>query len=114
MVNDLLDTSMAKNLGMKSEDDCAGFNPIHTGKSGDPRMIAPLVEAMADNSSRFPSGAAICIDNDVCFSLEQQHKRVDTIIDCAAGEPWHDIDLDACFDYHGNPLSAEKIASIRK
>ena len=65
---------------------------------------------MADGGTKFPNGAAIIIDNDVCMSLEQMHKRVDAV---GLGGAVYDIDLDSCFDHRGNPLSADKRASIR-
>ena len=69
------------------------------------------MEALAANTSLYPSGASVVIDNDVTCSLEQLHKRVDTVIEMPTdGSPplIYDIDVAQCMDVRGQPLTQAK------
>ena len=44
------------------------FNPIYPNKTGNPKHIGNFMSAVMDGSTLWPSGAAVCIDND-CKSI---------------------------------------------
>eukprot|EP00729_Bicosta_minor_P018577 gene18577-24650_t len=96
-------------LGMAHEDDFAGLNPINPGKSGDPANIGKLTVSLAANTSVYPSGGSVVIDNDVTMSLEQLQKYMGVFgIDALAGEPLFDVDLDNCFNVTGEKRLTEE------
>ena len=106
-------TDLLEDFGASSADEvAAGFNPIFPGKSGDPAHVGTLMGALAANTSLYPSGAAVVVDNDVTCSLEMFHKRMDTYIDPAAGEMPYDVDATVCKDLQGFPLTKEKMDAI--
>ena len=93
---------------MTTEDEFAGLNPINPGKSGDPANVAKLCGALAANTTVFPSGCSVVIDNDVTMSLEQLQKYMGVFgIDALAGEPLFDVDLDNCFNVTGDTKLTE-------
>lgn len=94
---------------MAHEDDFAGLNPINPGKSGDPANIGKLTVSLAANTSVYPSGGSVVIDNDVTMSLEQLQKYMGVFgIDALAGEPLFDVDLDNCFNVTGEKRLTEE------
>lgn len=88
------------------------FNPLFPGKSGDPAHVGTLMESLAANTSLYPSGAAVVVDNDVTCSLEMFHKRMDVVLDLAAGETPYDVDVTVCKDLRGFPLTQEKMDAV--
>lgn len=88
------------------------FNPIYPNKTGNPKNIGNFMVAVMDGSTLWPSGAAVCIDNDCTFSLEELNKRVHRSVDVEKGHKWYDVDAANVRDVTGRKHPAGYVEGL--
>ena len=68
--------------------------------------------AVMDGSTLWPSGAAVCIDNDCTFSLEELNKRLHRSVDVEKGHKWYDVDAANVRDVTGRKHPAGYVEGL--
>lgn len=77
MVENIVKFDAVKGVGATTPDAFAGFNPLHVGKSGDPKCIGAVVLSLFDNSTKYSPCSHIVCDNEHTFDAHNLYNSAE-------------------------------------
>ena len=79
MVDDVLSTPLAKDMGAKTQEDWAGFNPVFPGVASPGRFIGMVLHRLISGGELpFKPGSIIVVDGVAAFSAQDFYDTIET------------------------------------